>query len=56
MSKFGIVLETDQDKDFFTYMLNIRTNFELGVYEGTPELLHQEIVEVGTLWLEESGM
>lgn len=54
--KYGIVLETDADKDFFTYMNNIRVNYELGLYEGTPEVLHQEIVEVGTLWLEETSL
>lgn len=53
MSEYGILLETPADKDLFTYLLNIKTNHELQVYEGTPETLHTDIVDVVTAWLEE---
>jgi len=53
MSKYGIILETDADKDLFNYLLNIKTSHELEVYKGTPETLHHDIVDVVTAWLDE---
>ena len=53
MSEYGIVLQTPADKDLFTYLQQIKVNHDLMVYEGTPESLHQDIVDVVTAWLDE---